>query len=218
MCPTSNRRAGGQVGHSGRPRHRRGLCDGRRAAASGAEPDQRPADLRARRTTRHSSRPPNWTSTRRAPSSASSAPQRRCRSAPAWIRSGRCATPLPTATATASAGQAPVVTAIAGPLTVGSARRRCGCPTRSWPATTTRPSWSGTGTAPISTWPTSPVALALGVDSTRPATDSDVQRAVMTRYPATDPLVTPAIPQRRPARHRGTSAGRRGDRLGALGA
>ena len=39
----------GQVGKSpdpGRPRHRRDLCDGRRAAASGAEFDQRPADHR----------------------------------------------------------------------------------------------------------------------------------------------------------------------------
>ena len=123
----------------------------------------------------------------------------------------------PAATATASAGDAPVVTAIAGPLTPRArARRRWRCPERSWPAThgKTYVIWDGhRSEIDLSN---KAVALALGVDSSAP-TPIPLSKALFDAMPATDPLVSPAIPRAGEPSPFEISCGR-GDRLGAVGA
>ena len=121
----------------------------------------------------------------------------------------------PRATATTSAAYAPVVTAIAGPLTVGR---------RSAPlADAQRDSGRHDGATYV-IWDghrseidlsNKAVALALGVDSSAPA-PVPLSKALFDALPATDPLASPAIAGRaaRAVGHRP----RRGDRLGAVGA
>lgn len=99
----------------------------------------------------------------------------------------------PTATATASAGQAPVVTAIAGPLSVG----RRSAPLLMPNAILARHNnktfvvWDG-HRSDIDLADKS-VALALGVDSGAPQ-PVPMSAALYDTIPSTDPLVTPVIP------------------------
>ena len=100
----------------------------------------------------------------------------------------------PAATATSSAGDAPVVTAIAGPLTVGQRS----APLRMPSAILARYNgdtyviWDGhRSEIDLSN---KAVALALGVDSSAPE-PIPMSTALFDALPATDPLVSPPIPQ-----------------------
>lgn len=99
----------------------------------------------------------------------------------------------PAATATTSAGKAPVVTAIAGPLTVGR---------RSSPLVMPNAILARHNDKTFVVWDghrsdidlsNKSVALALGVDSTAPE-PVPMSTALYDAIPATDPLVIPAIP------------------------
>jgi type VII secretion protein EccB len=99
----------------------------------------------------------------------------------------------PSATATTSAGRAPVVTAIAGPLTVGR---------RSAPLTMPNAILARHNDKTYVVWDghrseidlaNKSVALALGVDSDAPP-PIPMSTALFDAIPATDPLIIPAIP------------------------
>jgi type VII secretion protein EccB len=99
----------------------------------------------------------------------------------------------PTATATASAGRAPAVTAIAGALTLGR---------RSAPLTMPNAILASHDDKTFVVWnghrsdfnaSDKAVALALGVDSAAPA-PVPMSTALYDAIPATDPLLTPVIP------------------------
>ena len=122
----------------------------------------------------------------------------------------------PAATATSSAGTAPVVTAIAGPLTLGQ---------RSAPLQMPDAILARYGDKTYVIWDghrseidlsNKAVALALGVDSTAPE-PVPLSKALFDALPATDPLVSPAVPRAGEPVAVGHRAGR-GDRLGAVGA
>ncbi|MDA2893400.1 type VII secretion protein EccB [Mycolicibacterium sp. BiH015] len=100
----------------------------------------------------------------------------------------------PAATATSSAGDAPVVTAIAGPLTVGlrSAPLRMPRAILARYNDKTYVIWDGhRSEIDLSN---KAVALALGVDSTAPD-PIPLSKALFDALPATDPLVSPPVPQ-----------------------
>lgn len=99
----------------------------------------------------------------------------------------------PTATATASAGQAPTVTTLAGPLTIGrrSAPLRMPHAILARHNDTTFVVWDGHRSAIDLT--NKPVALALGVDYDAPPPIT-MSTALFDAIPATDPLIVPAIP------------------------
>ena len=99
----------------------------------------------------------------------------------------------PTATATESAGPAPVVTAIAGPLTLGlrSAPMQMPNAILGRHDDKTFVVWDGHRSDIDLT--NKPVALALGVDSTAPE-PIPMSNALYDAIPATDPLIVPAIP------------------------
>ncbi len=98
----------------------------------------------------------------------------------------------PSATATTSAGQAPVVTAIAGPLTLGR---------RSFPLAMPNAILARHNDKTFVVWEghrseidlaNKSVALALGVDSAAPK-PIPMSNALYDAIPATDPLIIPAI-------------------------
>jgi type VII secretion protein EccB len=98
----------------------------------------------------------------------------------------------PAATSTASAGSAPVVTAISGPLTLGERSAPLGMPNAilASHADKTYVIWDGRRSEiDLSN---KAVALALGVDSSAPA-PVPVSSALFDALPATDPLTSPAI-------------------------
>ena len=100
----------------------------------------------------------------------------------------------PVATATSSAGDAPVVTAIAGPLTFGqrSAPLRMPSAILGRYNGATYVIWHGhRSEIDLSN---KAVALALGVDSSAPE-PIPLSKALFDALPATDPLVSPPIPQ-----------------------
>src|SRR6185503_12985822 len=100
----------------------------------------------------------------------------------------------PVATATSSAGDAPVVTAIAGPLTFGqrSAPLRMPSAILGRYNGATYVIWDGhRSEIDLSN---KAVALALGVDSSAPE-PIPLSKALFDALPATDPLVSPPIPQ-----------------------
>jgi type VII secretion protein EccB len=99
----------------------------------------------------------------------------------------------PAATATTSAGQVPVVTAIGGPLTVGR---------RSLPLAMPNAVLARHHDKTVIVWDghrseidltNKPVALALGVDSAAPR-PIPMSNTLYDAIPATDPLIVPAIP------------------------
>jgi type VII secretion protein EccB len=99
----------------------------------------------------------------------------------------------PAATSTSSAAAAPVVTAIAGPLTVGprSAPLQMPAAILASHENKTYVIWNGQRSEIDSS--NKAVALALGVDSTAPK-PVPLSQALFDALPATDPLVTPTIP------------------------
>jgi type VII secretion protein EccB len=100
----------------------------------------------------------------------------------------------PAATATTSAAAAPVVTAIAGPVTLGGRSAVLQMPDAilSRHGGTTYVIWDGhRSEIDLSN---KAVALALGVDSTAPE-PIPLSKALFDALPATDPLVSPVIPR-----------------------
>ena len=98
----------------------------------------------------------------------------------------------PAATATTSAGQVPVVTAIGGPLTVGRRSAALGMPNAVLARhhDKTLIVWDGHRSEIDLT--NKPVALALGVDSAAPH-PIPMSTTLYDAIPATDPLIVPAI-------------------------
>ena len=132
--------------------------------------EQRQPDVRQGRRTRQVSAGSDGRNRRRP--NANADPHRR------WIRSGRCATPRRRPPRPRRRASAPVVTAIAGPLTVGR---------RSAPLTMPNAILARHNDKTFVVWDghrseidltNKSVALALGVDSAAPRTGSDVHRAV----------------------------------------
>lgn len=99
----------------------------------------------------------------------------------------------PTATATASAGRAPVVTAIAGPLVVGPRSAPMQMPNAILARHDDKTFVVWDGHRSDIDLSNKPVALALGVDSTAPE-PVPMSNALYDAIPATDPLIVPAIP------------------------
>lgn len=99
----------------------------------------------------------------------------------------------PSATATASAGQAPVITALAGPLRVGRRAAPLAMPNAilARHQDTTFVVWDGHRSQIDLT--NKSVALALGVDSAAPQPIT-MSSALYDAIPATDPLIIPPIP------------------------
>ncbi|WP_094287333.1 type VII secretion protein EccB [Mycobacterium lehmannii] len=99
----------------------------------------------------------------------------------------------PTATSTSSAGSEPVVTAIAGPLSVGSRSAALQMPNAILGRYDDRTYVIWDGHRSEIDLSNKAVALALGVDSTSPD-PIPLSRALFDATPATDALVSPAIP------------------------
>jgi type VII secretion protein EccB len=98
----------------------------------------------------------------------------------------------PTATATTSAGQAPVVTAIAGPLTVGRRSVPLAMPNAILARHNDKTFVMWDGHRSEIDLGNKSVALALGVDSAAPK-PVPMSNALYDAIPATDPLVIPGI-------------------------
>jgi len=98
----------------------------------------------------------------------------------------------PSATATASAGRAPVVTAIAGPLTLGARSAPLQMPNAILARHNDKTFVVWDGHRSDIDLSNKSVALALGVDSAAPQPVT-MSNALYDAIPATDPLVVPAI-------------------------
>jgi type VII secretion protein EccB len=99
----------------------------------------------------------------------------------------------PSATATASAGRAPVVTAIVGPAVVGQRSAPLQMPNAILARHNDKTFVVWDGHRSDIDLSDKPVALALGVDATAPE-PIPMSNALYDAIPATDPLVVPAIP------------------------
>lgn len=100
----------------------------------------------------------------------------------------------PAATARSSAGRAPVVTAIAGPLTLGRRSAPLAMPNAILARHNDKTYVVWDGHRSEIDLGNKSVALALGLDSTAPA-PVPMSTALFDAIPATDPLVIPAIPE-----------------------
>jgi type VII secretion protein EccB len=99
----------------------------------------------------------------------------------------------PAATSTSSAGAAPVVTAIAGPVTVGQRSAPLQMPSAILASHEGKTYVIWDGHRSEIDLSNNAVALALGVDSTAPE-PIPLSRALFDALPATDPLTSPVIP------------------------